>query len=58
MLATVIGTLVILLTFCAALALGQFFGREPVTPKCNPGDCCLEGGQNCRRRATCASGGR
>ncbi len=58
MLATVIGTLVILLTVCAALALGQFFGREPVTPKCNPGPCCLEGRKNCRRRASCASGER
>ena len=54
MLVTVIGSLVILLAFCAALALGQFFGREPITPKCNPGPCCLEG-KNCKRRKIATS---
>ncbi len=50
MAATIIVTFVVVLVFCAALALGQFFGREPITPKCNPGDCCL-GAKNCKRRA-------
>ncbi len=54
MLATMLISLLILLTCCAALALGQFFGREPVTPKCNPGPCCLQG-KKCRRRTTAAS---
>ncbi len=58
MLATLVGTLVILLVACAALALGQFFGRAPVVPKCNPGPCCLEGKSQCRRRRPCASGER
>ncbi len=58
MLATVIGTLLILLLACAALALGQFFGRAPVTPKCNPGPCCLEGGRKCARRVRSQSGER
>ena len=54
MLATMIITLVVVLVSCSALALGQFFGREPITPKCNPGPCCLQG-KNCKRRKTAAS---
>ncbi len=54
MLATISVTLVVLLTVCGALALGQFFGREPITPKCNPGPCCLQG-KNCKRRKLDAS---
>ncbi len=54
MLATILITLLALLAFCAALALGQFFGREPITPKCNPGPCCLEGKQ-CKRRTMVTS---
>ena len=47
-------SLAVLLTFCAALALGQFFGREPITPKCNPGPCCLQG-KDCKRRKMAAA---
>jgi hypothetical protein len=46
---TVIVSFVFVLVFCAALAIGQFFGREPITPKCNPGTCCMKG-KNCSRR--------
>lgn len=56
MLATLLISFFALLTFCAALAVGQFFGREPITPKCNPGPCCLEG-KKCKRRTSCTSGG-
>ena len=42
MLETVIISLVIVLAFGAALTLGQFFGREPIKPKCNPDACCME----------------
>lgn len=56
MLATLFISFLALLTFCAALALGQFFGREPITPKCNPGPCCLEG-KNCKRRTSGSSEG-
>ncbi len=55
MLATIFVTLLVLLVFCAALALGQFFGREPITPKCNPGPCCLQG-KNCKRRRMASPG--
>ena len=54
MLATILVSLTVLLAFCAALALGQFFGREPITPKCNPGPCCLQG-KDCKRRSMAAS---
>lgn len=47
---TLVISLVFILVFCAALAIGQFFGREPITPKCNPGDCCL-GVRNCSHRS-------
>ncbi|MGI9248189.1 MAG: hypothetical protein ACR2QI_04200 [Woeseiaceae bacterium] len=57
MLTTVIISLITLLVFCAALALGQFFGREPITPKCNPGDCCMQG-EKCTRRSAVPSEGR
>ncbi len=50
MAATIIISFVIVLIFCAALALGQFFGRAPITPKCNPGECCL-GARDCKRRS-------
>ena len=50
MAATIIVSFIIVLIFCAALAVGQFFGREPITPKCNPGDCCL-GAKGCSRRS-------
>lgn len=54
MIETILVSLVFILVVCGGLALGQFFGREPVTPKCNPGPCCLEG-DNCERRASCKS---
>ena len=57
MLATVIVSLVAVLAFSAALALGQFFGRGPITPKCNPDDCCMQG-DNCDRRPATQSRGR
>jgi hypothetical protein len=50
MLATVVVCFAILLLFSFALAIGQFFGRDPITPKCNPGPCCLQG-DNCERRS-------
>ena len=50
MAATIAISFVIVLIFCAALALGQFFGREPITPKCNPGDCCL-GAKGCKHHS-------
>ena len=46
---TIIFTLGVLLIFCALLAIGQFFGREPITPKCNPDTCCMKG-EGCDRR--------
>ncbi len=45
---TILVSFLIVLVCCLALALGQFFGREPITPKCNPGDCCL-GARGCKR---------
>ena len=54
MLATILISLAVVLAFCAALALGQFFGREPIVPKCNPGDCCMQG-ENCSRRSAAPS---
>lgn len=56
MLTTVIVTLVAILAFSAALALGQFFGREPITPKCNPDACCMRG-DDCDSRAPAHPGG-
>ena len=50
MLATVIISLVIFLAFGAALTLGQIFGREPITPKCNPDACCMQD-DNCAHRS-------
>ena len=47
---TVFVSLVFILVFGAALAIGQFFGREPITPKCNPGTCCMKG-ESCSRRS-------
>ncbi len=47
---TVIVSFLIVLVFCGALAIGQFFGREPITPKCNPGTCCMKG-KNCGHRS-------
>ena len=47
---TMIISLFFILVFCAALAFGQFFGREPITPKCNPGTCCMKG-ESCSRRS-------
>ena len=57
MLTTVIVSLVAILAFSAALALGQFFGREPITPKCNPDACCMQG-DDCDRRAPAQPRGR
>ena len=57
MLATVIVSLVTVLAFSVALALGQFFGREPITPKCNPDACCMQG-DDCDRRARAQPRGR
>jgi len=48
MIETIIISFVIVLGFCAALALGQFFGREPIKAKCNPDDCCMQGNK-CKR---------
>lgn len=49
MLEAVIVTLVAVLAFSAALAVGQLFGRGPITPKCNPDACCMQG-DDCERR--------
>ncbi|MDJ0907059.1 MAG: hypothetical protein QNI96_13655 [Woeseiaceae bacterium] len=57
MLTTVFVTVIAMLVFCAALALGQFFGRKPIVPKCNPGDCCMQG-ENCTRGSGNSSEGR
>ncbi len=46
---TIFVSFVIVIVFCTALAIGQFFGRGPITPKCNPGECCF-GGKNCPKR--------
>ncbi len=43
MIETIIVSLIIFLGFCAAMALGQFFGRAPIKAKCNPDDCCMQG---------------
>ena len=48
MLATVIISLVLFLALGAALTFGQIFGREPITPKCNPDACCMQH-DNCDR---------
>lgn len=48
MLAAIVASFSVLLVFSIALALGQFFGRDPVTPKCNPDTCCMQG-NNCTR---------
>ncbi len=57
MFATIIISLAVVLLFCAGLALGQFFGRDPIVPKCNPGDCCMQG-DKCTRRSAASSEGR
>lgn len=57
MLATVIVSLITVLAFSVALAFGQFFGREPITPKCNPDACCMQG-DHCDRSAPTQTGGR
>jgi len=49
MLATIGVSLFVALIFAGLMGLGQFFGRAPVRPKCNPGDCCLQG-EACSRR--------
>ena len=49
MLATIIISLVIFLALGAALTIGQFFGREPITPKCNPDTCCMQD-EDCAHR--------
>ena len=43
MIETITVSLIIILGFCISLALGQFFGRAPIKPKCNPDNCCLQG---------------
>ena len=43
MIATIFVSLIIVLGFCAALGLGQFFGRAPISAKCNPDTCCMRG---------------
>ena len=43
MIETIIISLIIVLGFCGALALGQFFGRAPIKAKCNPDTCCMQG---------------
>ena len=42
MLAMIIISFFIVMGFCAALMIGQFFGRQPITPKCNPETCCMQ----------------
>lgn len=41
----------VFLAACAALALGQFFGHEPISGRCKPRDdataCCMEGEDCC-----------
>jgi hypothetical protein len=39
---TIIVSLIIVLGFCVALGLGQFFGRAPIKAKCNPDACCMQ----------------
>ncbi len=57
MLTTVIVSLMAILAFSVALALGQFFGRQPITPKCNPDACCMQG-DDCDRHVAAHPGGR
>ncbi len=54
MLATIVISFAALLLFSIALAVGQFFGRKPIAPKCNPDTCCMQG-DNCKRRAAATS---
>ncbi len=49
MLTTILVSLIVVLAFAGLMAVGQFFGREPVKPKCNPNSCCMQG-DNCTRR--------
>lgn len=55
MLTTILVSLCIVLAFAGLMAVGQFFGRAPVQPKCNPDTCCMQG-DNCSRRR--GAGGR
>ena len=54
MISTIVITVVIVLLSCAALALGQFFGRKPIEAKCNPGNCCMKG-DDCDKMNVAAS---
>ncbi len=47
MIETIIISLILLLLFGVALAFGQFFGRPPIKPKCNPDNCCMQS-DSCR----------
>lgn len=38
MVATIFGTLIVFAFCCAALMLGQFFGRPPIEGRCRPRD--------------------
>ena len=55
MLATIVICFAALLLFGMALAVGQFFGRKPIAPKCNPDTCCMRG-DDCDRRSSSTSG--
>jgi len=43
----------VFLAACSALALGQFFGHEPISGRCRPRDdsnaCCMEREDCCRQ---------
>ena len=56
MIETIIGSFLIIILAAAAIAVGQFFGRPPVTGKCGPDNprCCMN--QN-SKRADCRDGG-
>ena len=52
MIATLIGSFLIFLIAGAFLALGQWFGRPPITGKCSPDNpaCCMNRqGEKCKR---------
>jgi hypothetical protein len=41
MLTMMLGSLGVILFFALALGFGQFIGRAPLVPKCNPDTCCM-----------------
>lgn len=57
MLTTIAVSFVVLFLSCIALAIGQFFGRKPVMPKCNPDSCCMQG-ERCSRPSAASAARR